>query len=104
MGYATHKSANPFSLNDIIENLDNQEDQLVYGKLKIPIDSTNLDKRYVNPRLNINGKIYEKNEKFEKYPRPLIQGELYLPTRGGLPAFARLNKVAVEKVLPPLES
>ena len=44
------------------------------------------------------------NEKFEKYARPLIQGELHLPTKGGLPAFARLNKVAVGKVLPPRES
>ena len=44
------------------------------------------------------------NEKFEKYARPLIQGELHLPTKGGLPAFARLNKVAVDKVLPPRES
>jgi 6-phosphofructokinase 1 len=44
------------------------------------------------------------NEKFEKYARPLIQGELHLPTKGGLPAFARLNKVAVDKVLPPRDS
>ena len=33
-------------------------------------DSTNLDKRYVNPRLNINGKIYEKNE--GKYSTDLV--------------------------------
>ena len=44
------------------------------------------------------------NENFEKYARPLIQGELHLPTKRGLPAFARLNKVAVDKVLPPRES
>ena len=56
------------------------------------------------PREWINEDGWLPNEKFEKYARPLIQGELYLPTRGGLPAFARLNKVAVEKVLPPHES
>ncbi len=37
-------SLNPFSLNDIIENLDSHEKQEVYGKLIIPIDSNNLDK------------------------------------------------------------
>ena len=30
------QSANPFSFNDIIENLDNQENQTVYGDLKFP--------------------------------------------------------------------
>jgi 6-phosphofructokinase len=55
------------------------------------------------PREWINEDGWLPNEKLEKYARPLIQGELHLPTRGGLPTFARLNKVAVEKVLPPLE-
>jgi 6-phosphofructokinase 1 len=44
------------------------------------------------------------NEKFETYARPLIQGELHLPTKGGLPAFARLKKIAVEKKLPAREA
>ena len=44
------------------------------------------------------------NEKFETYARPLIQGELHLPTKGGLPAFARLKKLAVEKQLPAREA
>ena len=39
-------SSNPFSLNDIIENLDYQEKQEVYGKLIIPVDSNNLNKKY----------------------------------------------------------
>jgi len=43
------------------------------------------------------------NDKFETYARPLIQGELHLPTKGGLPAFARLKKIAVEKKLPARE-
>ena len=40
------ESANPFSLNDIIDNLENQEKQTVYGKLMIPIDTNNLEKEY----------------------------------------------------------
>ena len=40
------ESANPFSLNDIIENLDNQDIQSVFGKLKIPLDSNDLNKKY----------------------------------------------------------
>ena len=39
----TFNSANPFSLNDIISNLKNQDKQEVYGTLIIP-DSTNLEK------------------------------------------------------------
>ncbi len=42
----TFESANPFSLNDIIENLDYQEKQEVFGKLTIPVDSSNLKKKY----------------------------------------------------------
>ena len=42
----TFKSANPFSLNDIIDNLDNQEEQEVFGKLTIPEDTSNLYNKY----------------------------------------------------------
>jgi len=41
------------------------------------------------------------NEKFIAYAKPLIQGELHLPKVDGLPDFARLNKMPVEKQLPP---
>ena len=41
------------------------------------------------------------NEKFVEYARPLIEGELHLPTEGGLPKFAVLEKSPVEKKLPP---
>jgi len=41
------------------------------------------------------------NEKFISYAKPLIQGDLHLPKVDGLPDFARLNKVPVEKQLPP---
>ena len=40
------ESANPFSLNDIIENLDLQEKQKVSGKLRLPIDNENLNKKF----------------------------------------------------------
>ena len=43
------------------------------------------------------------NEKFITYARPLIQGELHLPSINGLPVFARLIKVKIEKKLPPRE-
>lgn len=40
------------------------------------------------------------NEKFIEYARPLIEGEVKVPTEGGLPKFAVLEKVRVEKTLP----
>jgi ATP-dependent phosphofructokinase / diphosphate-dependent phosphofructokinase len=39
------------------------------------------------------------NEKFVDYARPLIDGELHLPTEHGLPKFVTLQKVAVQKKL-----
>lgn len=40
------------------------------------------------------------NEKFVEYARPLIEGEVHPPTEGGLPKYAVLEKVRVEKTLP----
>ncbi|MDC1216569.1 dienelactone hydrolase family protein [Flavobacteriaceae bacterium] len=40
------QSANPFSLSDIINDLDNQKKQNVFGKLSIPLDSLNPNKKY----------------------------------------------------------
>ena len=40
------------------------------------------------------------NQKFIDYALPLIEGEPNVPTEGGLPKFARLNKVRVDKKLP----
>ena len=40
------QSANPFSLSDIIANLDQQEKQNVFGNLTIPVDSLNPNKKY----------------------------------------------------------
>lgn len=41
------------------------------------------------------------NEKFIEYAQPLIEGQLKLPMEAGLPKFAVLQKVRVEKKLPP---
>jgi ATP-dependent phosphofructokinase / diphosphate-dependent phosphofructokinase len=41
------------------------------------------------------------NEKFMQYARPLIEGEVKFPIEGGLPKFVTLEKVPVDKVLPP---
>ena len=40
------ESSNPFSLNDIIEDFDNQEKQTVFGKLVLPNDSLNPNKKF----------------------------------------------------------
>ena len=41
------------------------------------------------------------NEKFIEYARPLIEGEVKVASEGGLPKFAVLEKVRLEKKLPP---
>jgi 6-phosphofructokinase len=41
------------------------------------------------------------NEKFVEYARPLIEGEVKVPTEGGLPKFVQFDRVLVEKKLPP---
>ncbi len=40
------ESANPYSFNDIITDLDKQEKQEVFGELVIPIDSIDNEKKY----------------------------------------------------------
>lgn len=39
------------------------------------------------------------NEKFVEYARPLVEGDLSLPLEGGLPRYAKLQKLPVEKKL-----
>jgi 6-phosphofructokinase 1 len=41
------------------------------------------------------------NQKFIDYARPLIEGEVKVPTSGGLPTFAVLQNIAIPRVLPP---
>src|SRR5258706_178107 len=53
------------------------------------------------PRDWISEDGFMPNEKFIEYARPLIEGEVKVPIEGGLPRFVRLEKVGVEKKLPP---
>ena len=41
------------------------------------------------------------NEKFIDYASPLVEGQVSVPTEGGLPKFATLQRVRVEKKLAP---
>jgi 6-phosphofructokinase 1 len=53
------------------------------------------------PRDWISDDGFLPNEKFVEYARPLVEGEVKVPTEGGLPKFVVLEKVRVEKKLPP---
>jgi 6-phosphofructokinase len=53
------------------------------------------------PRDWITADGFLPNEKFVDYARPLIEGEVPVPTEGGLPKFVELEKVRLEKLLPP---
>ncbi len=52
------------------------------------------------PREWINEDGTSMNFQFLRYAQPLIQGENILPYDNGVPVFARLDKVRVDKVLP----
>jgi 6-phosphofructokinase 1 len=51
------------------------------------------------PREWINEDATSMNFQFLRYAQPLIQGEVTVPYENGVPQFARLDKVRVEKVL-----
>lgn len=51
------------------------------------------------PREWISEDGFLPNEKFIEYARPLIEGEVSVPMEGGLPKYATLEKIAVEKLL-----
>ncbi len=53
------------------------------------------------PRDWISADGFLPNETFVEYARPLIDGQLQLPMEGGLPKFVTLQKIPVEKKLPP---
>jgi len=55
------------------------------------------------PREWINEDGVSMNFQFLRYALPLIQGEVALPYENGVPLYARLDKVRVDKVLPPYE-
>ncbi|HZV33142.1 MAG TPA: 6-phosphofructokinase [Verrucomicrobiae bacterium] len=52
------------------------------------------------PRDWISEDGFMPTEKFIEYARPLIEGEVKVPTEGGLPKFVTLEKVRLEKKLP----
>lgn len=53
------------------------------------------------PRDWISADGFMPNEKFINYARPLIEGELRVPTEDGLPKFAVLERKLVAQTLPP---
>ena len=53
------------------------------------------------PRDWISEDGFMPNEKFIRYARPLIEGEVKVPTEGGLPKFAVLRRLVVPLKLPP---
>jgi 6-phosphofructokinase 1 len=53
------------------------------------------------PRDWISEDGFMPNEKFIEYARPLIEGEVQIPIENGLPKYVTLNKVKIEKKLPP---
>lgn len=55
------------------------------------------------PREWINEDGVSMNFQFLRYAQPLIQGEIVVPHENGVPVFARLDKVRVDRVLPPFE-
>jgi 6-phosphofructokinase len=52
------------------------------------------------PRDWISADGFMPTEAFVEYARPLIEGEVKVPTEGGLPKFVTLDKIRVEKKLP----
>ena len=56
------------------------------------------------PREWVNEDGVSMNHQFVRYATPLIQGENPVPFDHGVPVFARLDKVPVDKVLAPYET
>lgn len=55
------------------------------------------------PREWINEDGVSMNFQFLRYAQPLLQGEVSVPHENGVPVFARLDRVRVEKLLPAYE-
>ena len=55
------------------------------------------------PREWINEDGVSMNFQFLRYAQPLVAGEVVIPHDGGVPVFARLDKVRVDKLLPAYE-
>jgi 6-phosphofructokinase 1 len=55
------------------------------------------------PKEWVNEDGVSMNFQFLRYAQPLIQGEIAMPYDSGLPAFAHLDKVRIDKLLAPYE-
>jgi 6-phosphofructokinase 1 len=55
------------------------------------------------PREWVNEDLVSMNFQFLRYAQPLIQGEVVVPYDSGVPTYAKLDKVRVDKVLPGYE-
>jgi 6-phosphofructokinase 1 len=55
------------------------------------------------PREWINEDGVSMNHQFVRYATPLIQGESIVPYEHGVPQFARLERIPVDKLLPGYE-
>ena len=56
------------------------------------------------PREWINEDGVSMNFQFLRYAQPLIQGETSIPHDAGMPQFARLDRMRVDRTLPPYEA
>jgi 6-phosphofructokinase 1 len=61
------------------------------------VDVANNVKRIPKEWINEDG--VSMNFQFHRYAQPLIQGEVAVPFDAGLPAYIRLHKESVDKVL-----
>ena len=62
------------------------------------VDIANVE--HFVPREWVSADGFMPNEKFIEYARPLIEGEVEVPSEGGLPKFAVLEKHLLAKTLP----
>ena len=73
-------------------------DQL-YTDLQSLADIANVEQFIPKDWISEDG--FMVNEKFVEYATPLVEGEVQVPTEGGLPKYVVLDKNKVEKKLAP---
>ena len=76
------------------------DDPYEYSTGLHPLGDIALVERTV-PRDWISEDGWLPNDQFIRYVAPLVRGRLDLPTKGGLPKFAQLSRLPVEKMLEP---
>ncbi len=90
----------------IIRNVitdDNGKQRIEWGTDLQPLEDIANAERLV-PRDWLSEDGFMPNEKMVEYARPLVEGELPLPIKDGLPCYYRLEKSLIEKKLPPMEA